>query len=83
MMDAMSWCSYDGSLEENETEREEHTFFYQCEIEEIRQETIRFARREEEDGVDGWWVGWWGDALQHYAQPCDGHKPGPTFSALM
>ena len=27
--------------------------------------------------VDG--VGWWGD-VQHHAQPCDGHKPGPTFS---
>ena len=44
--------------------------------------TIQFARHEEEDGwVDG--LVRWGDVLQHHAQQCDGHRPGPTISMIM
>ena len=46
MMDAITYgAGYVGSLEEDEREREEHTFI-KC----TRQETIQFARHDEVGG---------------------------------
>ena len=60
---------------------ERGTYFYKCKGEE--DSTRDHSICQTWGGGWGRWVGWWGDVLQHHAQPCDGHRPGPTFSKAM